>query len=132
LFPLPFLTPKGCEIFDRNDEKLQMLEHDYKAVLPPCQNVVHICFFKRQTVQSLTIYVEKYIKIVGHTFGIVDIDNFLTKLGQTLHRLTFIKNYMHLWQGGFANLCSFAYHMLAPNFVNAHLIVFNHSGLFFK
>jgi hypothetical protein len=32
---------------------------------------------------------------IWYTFGIVHINNFLNKLGQTLYRLTFEKTYMH-------------------------------------
>jgi hypothetical protein len=32
---------------------------------------------------------------IWYTYGNVDIDNFLSKYGQTLHRLTFEKSYMH-------------------------------------
>jgi hypothetical protein len=32
---------------------------------------------------------------IWYTFGIVDIDNFFNKEGQTLHCLTFEKTYLH-------------------------------------
>jgi hypothetical protein len=68
-------------------------------VLPPCQNVVHITIFRTQKSDDVKfdqvcrkhlqyqINAIRFIIVctfIWYTFGIVDIDNFLNKLGQTL------------------------------------------------